>query len=107
MTSTTEEIAREIAAKVRRDAELKRHTREAAKEVRDYWRSIAPVRTGAYKASIHLGRESVKFGMPNVQVKATDHKAHWIEYGTGGNTPTPEFACAAKTEAYFQMEERA
>ena len=60
----------------------------------DYWRSIAPVKTGAYRRSIHVERR----GKRGYRVVADDYKAAFLEYGT---VDTPEFAPAAKTVKHY------
>jgi hypothetical protein len=116
--TTISEIENEIRIKVRRDAEVKRGLDIEAKKVQEYWRSVSPVRTGAYAASIRIRRGKRVDGMPTAVVVATDYKAHWIEFGTkadpvgthskfGPNTPTPAFAPRAKTAAHFGGDETA
>lgn len=68
-------------------------TMEVAQRAAEYWRSIAPEDSGEYKDSIHAARYGNE-----VYVQADDPKAYLIEYGT---VDTPEFACRARTEAYF------
>ena len=43
-----------------------------------YARSIAPVLTGAYRASIQVERNPADVGL---RFFSDDRKAHWIEYG--------------------------
>lgn len=105
------EIRAELEAKIRADAEVRLKAAEFAEEVRDYARSIAPVRTGKYAASIKVEKKKDQLGMPAHRVVATDWKAHLIEYGTGPDTeegspfgkdtPTPEFAVFGKTAHRF------
>jgi hypothetical protein len=95
-----EDIFREIEAKVRRDGEVKADSKRFADEVRDYWRSISPVRTGKYAASIHVERQRDHRGFPTYWVITRDWKAHFIEFGTHESEDhgaTPEFAPAART----------
>jgi len=73
--------------------EMTRALLAAAEEAAEYWKSIAPVESGAYRDSIEVKR----YG-DDVYVVASDFKAGWIEFGT---EDTPEFACRARTEAYF------
>jgi hypothetical protein len=114
--TTIREIEEEIRLKVRKDAEVKRNLDIEAKKVQEYWRSISPVRTGAYAASIKIRKGRPVDGMPTAVVIATDYKAHWIEYGTkndpvgthsrfGPDTPTPAFAPRAKTAIHFGGDE--
>ena len=68
---------------------------------------------GAYKAGIVIRRHPRRpyaNGFPHYQVAATAtipgkngnlSISHWIEYGTGGQTPTPEFACRQRTVTRF------
>lgn len=110
MTSERE-IRAEIEAKIRADAEIRVKAAEFADDVRDYARSIAPVRTGAYAASIKVKKQRDHLGLPAYRVVATDWKAHLIEYGTGSDskegspfgkdTPTPEFGVFGKTAHRF------
>lgn len=105
------QIEAEIRRKVRDQAELISDTKDQAEKVRDHWRNIAPVDSGAYAASIHIEQRPPIEGLPRFAVVAGDWKAHFIEFGTGPDTkegspfgqdtPTPEFAPAAKTAAYF------
>ena len=118
--SSIEDIEAQIIEKMKHDAEIKDQAKEKGKEVVDYLRSIAPVghvvhklksgyvdAPGDYAASIHLEDRERKDanGMPVFTAISRDYKAHWIEYGTGGDSPTPEFACAQRTTDYFNAEE--
>jgi hypothetical protein len=66
---------------------------DKAEEAAEYARAIAPYKTGEYHDSIHV-REGLHG--PGPELAATDHKAWWIEYGTGPGRPqggsSPEFA---------------
>ncbi|OFB37973.1 hypothetical protein BA059_16895 [Mycolicibacterium sp. (ex Dasyatis americana)] len=117
MASSEREIRAEIERLIRRDGELRVDTEEFAEEVRDHWREIAPVDSGEYAASVHVEKRKDRRGLPHYWVGTRDWKAHFIEYGTGDdptdskspfgpNTPTPEFAPAAKTEAHFKSREQ-
>lgn len=57
------------------------------------WHSSGPhpYETGAYVGSIKA-EAGVENGIATGRVNAHDWKAHWIEYGTGGISPTPAFA---------------
>jgi hypothetical protein len=58
-----------------------------ADDVASTARSLAPVETGDYRASIDV--DVATFGEQQfVRVWATDFKAAWIEFGTGGDAPT-------------------
>lgn len=74
---------------------------DLAERARDYWKSIAPVRSGQYRDSIHVEDVPDNGGLPKRAVVSRDYKAHWIEYGTGEPVPTEEFAPAAKTALRF------
>lgn len=106
MTSSSD-IQREIAAKIRKDAEVRLKSKKAAEEIRDEVRAEAPVRTGKFVASIHVEKHKDRGGMPAFTVISRSPLAHLIEYGTGPDpadthsrfgrdTPTPEFAPFAK-----------
>jgi len=69
---------------------------ELAEKAAAYWRRISPEDTGEYIDSIE-----VRVDGDDVSVGSNDDKAHYIEYGTGGDSPTPEFAPRAKTQARF------
>jgi hypothetical protein len=122
MSSSADEIARQILALAVKQSELEDSVDKYAVEVRDYWRSISPVDKGDYAASIKVVKRKPVNGFPVRRIEATDFKAHWIEYGTGvdeggkrfvpslgvtvdGNTETPAFAPRAKTAAKFGGDE--
>jgi hypothetical protein len=67
---------------------------ELAAEAAEYWQNIAPVDKGEYRDSIHVA----DYG-DQVYAQADSPEAGYIEYGT---EDTPEFACRARTEAYFR-----
>lgn len=109
---STSQIEEELRSKIRGQAELVTETRELAEKVREHWRTLAPVDTGAYAASIQIEPRSSVDGLPRFAVITRYWTAHFIEFGTGPDapgsesrfgpdTPTPEFAPAAKTAAYF------
>ena len=77
------------------EAEILAAKLELAEEVADYWRSISPEDEGTYKDSIEVVQDG-----DNVAVVAQDEKANIIEYGS---VDTPEFACRARTEEYFNQ----
>ncbi len=58
-----------------------------AKASADEAQAVAPVKTGAYAASIGVTNDG-----DGVRLVATDWKANWIEFGTGAPSPTPAFA---------------
>jgi hypothetical protein len=66
---------------------------ELAELAAEFWRGIAPVRTGAYRESIGV----VVHG-DDVSVVAADDSASYIEFGTSN---TEEFSCRARTSAKF------
>lgn len=91
------------------DAQLMAHIRNSAEvdaglndfmenEFIPYARELAPVDTGDYAAGIKVTQRA-KGGRG--EVSATNWKSHFIEYGTGGDTPTPELAVMAKTVEHF------
>lgn len=114
------ELKYDLVAEVRKSGKALRELELFSRKVHRYWRRIAPVgdpsgqryvtdtwtwaspdtTAGKYKAGIVLKR-SKEAGLPVRIIAATDHKSHWIEYGTGGNTPTPEFACRQRTATRF------
>jgi hypothetical protein len=61
---------------LQRDPALRNQLLDIASKCRDTARTIAPFRTGAYKASLYarIARGQVTFG-------SDDRKAWWIEYG--------------------------
>lgn len=67
-------------------------------EVIPYWRSVSPVDSGGYAASVKVTKDA-KLGKG--EVGATDFKAAWIEFGTGEPGPTPVFAPGGKTAKHF------
>lgn len=107
-TSSTEEIDRAIREEVRKSAELKAEVKAFAEEVVEYWKEAAPVKTGRYKASIRISKQTVTGdGLPLISVRAFDKKAAWIEYGVpsshreqGGSIPA--YAPLARTKAHFR-----
>ena len=96
------EIYREIERKIRADAEVRRQARDFADDVKDYWRDISPVDTGAYAASVHTERRPDVRGLPQFWVGTRIWYAHFVEFGTGEPGPTTEFAPAAKTAHHFR-----
>src|SRR5262245_55646604 len=93
------DIYREIEAKVRRDAQVRRDARNEAEKVRDYWKfREAPVETGRYAASIHIEDRPDHRGLPTFWVGTRIFYAGYLEFGT---EDTPMFAPAAKTAFRF------
>lgn len=62
-------------------------------------KSISPADHGDYGAAWKVKQGK---GTDDETVVSNDNfKAHWIEDGTGGESPTPEFAVAARTAIAF------
>lgn len=121
------EIHRMLVNKLRRSGEAHLQVKLLARKVHRYWKRIAPVgdptgaryvenfggplpkhwqqvdaNAGDYKAGIIMERVTKKRGgVPAYKIAATDYKSHWIEYGTGGDTPTPEFAVRQRVALRF------
>lgn len=120
------EIQGKIVARARRHAKAEKELLLFSRKVTRYWKRIAPVgdptgaryeenfggplpahwsqtddEAGAYKAGIVNRKYGLIGGWPARVVEATDYKSGWIEYGTGGDTPTPEFACRQRTATRF------
>ena len=120
-----DDLEAEIMAKACNAAEVKKALKELGEEVVAYWRSVSPVRTGKYAASVRVLRSFTVNGVPGVKVGSTSNRAGLIEYGTGADTkgekdpryvpalgvqvskdtPTPAFAPRAKTAAHFGGDE--
>lgn len=124
MTSR-DELEAEILAKARHSADMKQAIKELGEQVVEYWRSVSPVRTGKYAASVKVKKSFTVDGFPGVKVGSTSHRAALIEFGTGADskgkdpryvpalgvqvgrdTPTPAFAPRAKTAAHFNGDEK-
>lgn len=101
----------ELAQALRSDAEVNSGVKDEAEKIVDYWRSISPVDSGDYAASVKV-QGKVRNGRA---VVGTKHwKAHMIEFGTGPDTkkgskfgpdtPTPAFAPGQKTAEHFGGE---
>lgn len=82
---------RELYKLLHRDAEFVGSLERFARDVAQTAKAIAPRDSGDYAGSIKVDVEHDD-GMSFVRVVAEDHKAHWIEFGTGGTSPTPAFA---------------
>ncbi|QIG58388.1 minor tail protein [Mycobacterium phage Cornie] len=77
----------ELAKAISQSAEVDAGLRESAREIVDYWKSIAPVDEGEYAASVKVQ------GKPRggkVRVGSKHWKAHLLEFGTGADTKGPE-----------------
>ncbi len=89
----------ELAEAIARDADVNARLNEfMTGEVVPYWKSVSPVRTGKYAASVKVLKKA-KGGKG--RVGATDFKAHWIEFGTGAPGPTQAAAPGQKTAEHF------
>jgi hypothetical protein len=120
------EIQGMILKRARRQAKAEKELLLFSRKVTRYWKRIAPVgdptgaryvenfggplpkhwsqtddEAGAYKAGIRNRKYGLIRGYPARIIEATDYKSHWIEYGTGGDTPTPEFAPRQRTATRF------
>ena len=93
------EIFREIDAKIRKDAQVRRDARDFAEAVRDHWKyHEAPVDTGRYAASIHIEDRPDIRGLPTFWVGTRIFYAGLVEFGT---VDTPTYAPAARTAFRF------
>lgn len=102
---------RDIERAIGETAEIREAIMNKAKEVRDYWQSIAPVgpkehtlksgyvdQPGDYRDSIRITYQSKTNGFFTATVGTNDYKAKWLEYGSIHN---PEYGFAQKTLDYF------
>lgn len=89
------EVEKALRESAEVDNELNRFMKE---EVVPYWKSVSPVRSGKYAASIKVTKKA-KNGKG--VVSATDWKAHFVEFGTGEPGPTKAFAPGEKTAQHF------
>lgn len=90
---------------IKRSKDLQDSLGSAANKIADTAKSIAPVRTGAYRDSIE-GIDGLEKSEVLGRVIAKDFKAHWIEFGT---TDTPTFAVlrkAAELNGYQVRDKR-
>lgn len=100
--TTEREIRAEIERKIRRDAEVRVKSKEAAENIRDEVRAETPVDTGKAAASVLLEKRPERNGLPRWWVGSKLWYFHFLEWGTGPDakegspfgkdTPTPEFA---------------
>jgi hypothetical protein len=98
-------IAAQITDSAEADAELNRFMKD---EVVPFWRSQTPIlksepgsgrrRAGAARASVQVTKPA-RGGQGEVGMKIW--YADMLESGTGGATPTPQFAPGGKTAAHF------
>jgi hypothetical protein len=96
---STNEIADEIARKIRKNerAKLDRAVAKQAKAMQAYAVSISPEDTGEYVESFEINRVD-RDGLPGRSLTNTDDKASLLEYGT---VDTPEFAVLGRTAHHF------
>lgn len=121
---SSDQVEAEIRSQIAQQLEVRDGLDKHAEQVKQYWRNISPVASGKYAASVKVyDGYLIVDGMPGRRVGATDFKAHWIEFGTSGDskggtrfvprlgrkvdedTRTPEFAPRAKTAAAFGGDE--
>lgn len=86
-----------IDAEIMGSAAVRAEKKAVAKKMAAHAKSISPRDHGDY--AVAWGVKDNKRG--DVKVVNDNFKAHWIEDGTGGSSPTPEFAVAAKTAIAF------
>lgn len=86
----------EIEAALHNSAEARAEKRSVAKKMTAHAKSISPVDHGDYAAAWEVEDKGGE-----VRAVNDNFKAHWIEDGTGGSSPTPEFAVAARTAIAF------
>lgn len=86
----------EIEAAIRNSAAVRAEKKAVAKRMAAHAKSISPVDHGDYAAAW-----DVEDKRGDVKVVNDNFKAHWIEDGTGGSSPTPEYAVAAQTAVAF------
>lgn len=109
--STEESLYREIVAKARGDAKVKRDLDDEVERVKAIWRRNSPVDKGTYAASLEVRDRPPVDGFPAKKIVATDPKAEYIEFGTGVWNPrrqggnSPAFAPRAKTAAELGGDE--
>lgn len=88
-----------IDEEIRKSAEAKAEKKRVGALMAAHAKSISPVDHGDYGAAWKVKQGKGADG--DITVSNDNFKAHWIEDGTGGDTPTPEFAVAAKTAIAF------
>ena len=122
---STSDIARQITAQLRRQAEIDVGNAELADDVADSVRSFTPkpgsghpYATGDAVASIEVEKiRRPRNGLPARRVSSTDPMFHMLEYGTkadpegsespfGPDTPTPAFAPFGKARAKHELGNR-
>lgn len=80
------------------DDEVIAYKLEVARRGVQYAKSIGPVDSGDYVDGIRVGRR----GNRGVQIEFSDHKSHWVEFGTEDQEPNP---VRARTENHLQGTE--
>lgn len=88
-----------IDAEIRKSAEVKAEKKRVAQQMVAYAKSISPVDEGDYAKDWKV--EQGKGFDDETRVANDNFKAHWIEDGTGGDSPTPEYAVGARTAIAF------
>lgn len=73
---------------------------ELVERGRDYAKQIAPVRTGAFRDSIEVEKQSDVDGMPATRIVSDVEYANLIEYGT---VHTPPRAVFGQTQRYLEQ----
>ena len=89
---------KELLDAIAADGKINAALNDEMKEIVDYWKSVSPVDTGRYAASVKVIKKAKR---GKGKVGATDFKAHWIEFGTGAPGPTKAFAPGEKTARQF------
>lgn len=97
-------IAAELNDQIRREQSIPRNAKAVAEAAEAYAKSLAPVRTGAYRESIRTERRPDRNGFPVYRVLSDSPIAGYIEYGTKHNR---EFAVFAKTARRFNLAQAA
>lgn len=88
-----------IDEELRKSAAVKAEKKRVAQQMADYAKSISPVDHGDYAKDWKV--DQGKGFDAETRVVNENFKAHWIEDGTGGATPTPEYAVGARTAIAF------
>lgn len=88
-----------IDEEIRKSADVKAEKKRVGGLMAAHAKSISPVDHGDYGAAWKVKQGKGDDG--DTIVSNDNFKAHWIEDGTGGDTPTPEYAVAAKTAIAF------
>lgn len=88
-----------IDEEIRKSADVKAEKKRVGGLMAAHAKSISPVDHGDYGAAWTVKQGKGDDG--ETVVSNDNFKAHWIEDGTGGDSPTPEYAVAAKTAIAF------